>query len=311
MRAIYLIILFLFAVPQISVAQRYAGISIDNDLFFGKDYYYSSGIFLQYGYNKDTNAKAREEHALFQEESNKHRGINSVHWTLGQQIFNPIKRFDSNSTNMDYPFSGYLFIERIEQRQKNKNELLEWGVQLGLSGPPSLSKPLQNNYHEWVLGLPPLSWVDQQPAGVHFGLESQWVRTTPTRMKFNATNGYKIKLGTHQSEISLRTGLQWGSLNPLIFYGSPLANNQRGWSTHLGIQLKYNLQDYNLSGSLFNNNAPFTLPNNSLRNTLEAGIAYSMENWQFMAMAKARSKDTPGQKYDRHQVMYVSILKIW
>ncbi len=312
MKLVHLTIsVLLLSATQYLMAQDYAGLSIDNDLFFGKDYYYSSGIFLQFGYNKDPNAKAREEHALFQEESNKHKGIKSVHWTLGQQIFNPIGRYDSISAQMDYPFSGHVYLERKVRIQTSEHRFKIWGVQLGLSGPPSMSQPIQNAYHKWVLGLPPLSWVDQQPAGVHMGIQAQWAASTNSKSEIHFTRYFDLQLGTHQSQASMRIGIQWGPLNPLTFYGPPVAKAQSGWSTHLGIQLKYSLQDFNLSGSLFNNKSPFTLPANSFRNTLEAGFAYRIPNWQFIAMAKSRSKDTAGQKYARHEVLYLSILRIW
>ena len=52
MRAAAILIAILLYSVQPLIAQKYAGLSIDNDLFFGKDYYYSSGIFLKYGHKK-------------------------------------------------------------------------------------------------------------------------------------------------------------------------------------------------------------------------------------------------------------------
>src|SRR5210317_343811 len=67
--------------------QSYGGLTIDNDLFFGKDYYYSSGIFLQYGTTKNGREKPLNNEDLFKiEPAIKKR----IHWTLGQQIYNPI-----------------------------------------------------------------------------------------------------------------------------------------------------------------------------------------------------------------------------
>ena len=63
--------------------QNYGGLSIDNDLFFGKDYYYSSGIFLQYGITKSNRDKPLDSQELFKEENFFKKRI---HWTLGQQI---------------------------------------------------------------------------------------------------------------------------------------------------------------------------------------------------------------------------------
>jgi len=301
--------MFLFLSFQSIWSQAYAGLAIDNDLFFGKDYYYSSGVFLQYGYTKDPKAKPLTGVNLFSPivpEKKK-----SVHWTLGQQIFTPIGRYDSVTKNMDYPFSGYLFLERSVFTHKKETQFWGWGVQIGLSGPPSLSKPLQNIYHKTVLRLPALSWVGAQAAGVHLAIKGQHTQAKTLAKKLHFSHQIQAQFGSHITEGSLRTGIQWGLLDPLAFYGPPNTSAQSGWSTHLGIQLKYNLQDYNLSGSLFNDASTFTLPSNAFRNTIEAGIAYRNQNWQFLAMAKARSKDTPRQKYPRHEVMYLSVLKLF
>ncbi|MBT4840331.1 MAG: DUF2219 family protein, partial [Flavobacteriaceae bacterium] len=120
--------------------QNYGGLSIDNDLFFGKDYYYSSGIFLQYGSTKSNRDKPLDSQELFKEENFFKKRI---HWTLGQQIYTPIGRYDSITTNMDYPFSGYLFLERAVSKTLKNKGVFRWSAQLGISGPGSLSTPLQ------------------------------------------------------------------------------------------------------------------------------------------------------------------------
>lgn len=307
----YLIALICFSACKTGVkAQQYAGLSIDNDLFFGKDYYYSSGVFLQYGKTVSPYEKPRAADKFFKDElENKQR--KSIHWRLGQQIFNPIGRYDSISDHMDYPFSGYLFLERSEQTHKSDKEILSWGLQLGLSGPPSLSQPIQNTYHRVVLGLPPLSWVDQQAAGLHLGVFGAWTKSVPLFEKVQFTQQMKAALGTHQSFAQLRTGLQWGPLNPLVFFNPLISPSQKGWSAHIGARLSYHAQDYNLSGSLFNDRSPFTLSSNICRNSLEAGFALRIEQWQFMTIAKTRSRDTPTQRYERHQVLFLSAIHFW
>lgn len=287
--------LFLFLLlftPMVVLGQGYAGLAIDNDLFFGKDHYYSSGVFLKYGTQKKGE-----------------RGVKIIHWTLGQQIYTPIGRYDTITSNMDYPFSGYLFLSRGVTTAFSKKYFFRWNAEIGISGPNSLAKTFQNAYHELILNLPPLTWVAAQPAGIHFGVAAQFTHRHALGLKTNFTNQWRAKLGTHQTEGVLRSGVQWGALDPLVFYNEPFQSNTLGFGAHLGIELKYNLQDYNLSGSLFHDLAPFTLPSNRFRNTLEVGIAYRTTHWQLMVMAKAYSKDTPGQKHARHEVLQISILK--
>ena len=84
-------------------AQWYLNLSVDNDLFFGRDRYYSSGIFISSGkLNKSSDTL-----------------INYVHWTLGHEIYTPSLRYSKDVEYYDYPYGGWLFFQRAEERQLN------------------------------------------------------------------------------------------------------------------------------------------------------------------------------------------------
>ena len=301
------ILLFFMLLYNPLWGQSYGGLSIDNDLFFGKDYYYSSGIFLQYGTTKNGREKPLKNEDLFSEEK---AATRRIHWTLGQQIYNPIGRYDSITTSMDYPFSGYLFLERAVSKTLKNKGLFRWSAQLGISGPGSLSEPFQNTYHKYILGLPPLSWVGQQPGNLHIGLLGQYTNYLSLGQARQFSYQIQSQWGTHSSQSSVSGGFHLGQINPMVFYSEAFHHpTKEGFGVYIGLQYRYHFQDYNLSGSLFENNSPFTLPSNSWRNTWLAGMGYQINQWQFLAVAKARSKDTPGQKYQRHQVVYLSILR--
>ena len=82
----------LFSLVQ---AQRYVGVNVDNDLYFGIDQYYSSGIFLEYG--KVLNSS--------KDSITKNQNFVSHHWTLGQEINTPSYRSTNKLSKMDYPYS--------------------------------------------------------------------------------------------------------------------------------------------------------------------------------------------------------------
>ena len=68
-----------FLLANFLYSQNSINLDVDNDLYFDKDYYYSSGIFLTYSkFNKLTNGKNQ---------------IN--HFTLGQEIYTPSKRYET------------------------------------------------------------------------------------------------------------------------------------------------------------------------------------------------------------------------
>jgi hypothetical protein len=211
---------------------------------------------------------------------------------------------------MDYPFSGYLFLERAVSRTLKNKGVFRWSIQIGISGPGSLSEPFQNTYHKRILGLPPLSWVGQQPGNLHIGLLGQYTRYLSLGQASQFSYQIKSQWGTHSSQSSVSGGIHIGQINPMVFYSEAFHDSQgKGFGAYIGVQYRYHFQDYNLSGSLFKNSSPFTLASNSLRNTWLAGMGYQIDQWQFLAVAKARSKDTPGQKYNRHQVLYFSVLR--
>ena len=71
----------------------------DNDLYFNRDFYYSSGIFLSYSKTDKDNVD----------------DYNRL--TLGQLIYTPSMRYETNPEKYDYPYSGYLFLE-YQKRKK-------------------------------------------------------------------------------------------------------------------------------------------------------------------------------------------------
>ena len=62
---------------------------------------------------------------------------------------------------------------------------------------------------------------------------------------------------------------------PLSFLGNPLESaNQSGYGIYLGTRQEYRLHDYMISGSLFDNQAPFVLKMPfAYKNGLEAGFS--------------------------------------
>ena len=85
-------------------SQNTINLDVDNDLYFAKDFYYSSGIFLTYS----KFAKSKNEKAL----------IN--HFTIGQEIYTPSSPFfikdEADPIKYDYPYSGWLFFKYKNQR---------------------------------------------------------------------------------------------------------------------------------------------------------------------------------------------------
>ena len=110
-----------------SFGQQYVNLGVDNDLYFGLDHYYSSGIFISMG---KLNPDADQEEAYPKK---------YLHWTLGQEIYTPKKRYTSDVLKFDYPYGGWLFLER--SFEKYKSALSAWGVSLKLGMTGKASSP--------------------------------------------------------------------------------------------------------------------------------------------------------------------------
>ena len=128
-----------------SSAQRYLDVGVDNDLYFGLDRYYSSGIFISVGQQKH-NYKQNEDYPK-----------KYTHWTLGQEIYTPKNRYTKDVYLLDYPYGGWLFLERCYE--KYKTAFSAWGasLKLGMTGKASLAPYFQNLYHDY-LKKDNLSW---------------------------------------------------------------------------------------------------------------------------------------------------------
>ena len=72
-------------------------LSVDNDLYFGIDRYYSSGVFISMGNLKPVTDKEAAPSKRY------------AHWTLGQEIYTPSNRYTIDTNKFDYPYGGWLF----------------------------------------------------------------------------------------------------------------------------------------------------------------------------------------------------------
>lgn len=268
---------------------RYANLYLDNDFFFVTDYYYSSGIFFQYG----------KEHPSAAQDSLRHYRL----WELGQEMYTPSDRYSTDPTSYDYPYGGWSYVKHTRQRELSPQKQIEVGVQIGVTGDWSLARWMQNTYHRNVLGLPNNAWVDQVANAFHLNLfagsfhQKQWGE----HLQFRRHNYARI--GTQRTDIGLRTGINIGTAEVLGLGANSLYNHRTGDGIYLGVDAQYVFHDYMTSGSLFNDKSPFTTDTVPFRMTVELGIAFRGEDWKFLFQYKNRSPDNGLQPSTSHHLM--------
>ena len=285
---------------QFISGQKYARLSVDNDLYFLTDRYYSSGIFLSYGYKKIKQV----------DELDSLDNSTYIHWHLGQEVYTPTRLQTKDLSKLDYPFGGWLFIEREVHKYLNKNTAYAWGIQIGTTGDESLAPWMQNFYHLNFLKLPRVTWEAAMPQEMHFNLNGNLKKRFMIEDKFYFLSDFFGSLGTQRTTIGFQFGFFMGKTNRLSFMGNPLkSKGDNGLSFYIGSRQEYRFHDYMISGSLFNDNATFTLPSRKYRSSFQFGASLNNDKWEILAMISNTSRDNENQLFFRHTYLNISISK--
>ena len=277
-------------ISSYSYSQQQVSLDVDNDLYFDRDFYYSSGIFLSY-----SSYKIKEEKTF----------IN--HFKLGQLIYTPSSRYETDPNKYDYPYSGYLFLEGLKQKQLSDYSSFSYGVNFGITGNASLAKGMQNLYHDLVLNLPNLEWKSQMPQELQINLVANYFKGFKVEDNINITTEVYSKLGTYQQMAGVNIGLLIGELSWFSLSDNIIYKSDNNLSFYIGTSQEYYFHDYKLEGSLFNENAELIMSSNKYRNTIEVGLQKRFNRLQVLTTFNSMSKDTEMQRTIRHPFLKISL----
>ena len=90
-----------------------------------------------------------------------------------------------------------------------------------------------------------------------------------------------------------------------------LYNQSQEDAFYIGINTRYVAHDYMLTGSLFHDQAPFTVENIPFRYEVEVGFALQKEHWKFLFMYKNRSRDNILQPKESHHLMNITLSRFF
>jgi len=278
-----------FLLPTQVISQKQINLDVDNDLYFDRDFYYSSGIFLRLISPKEDNEEIYNE------------------LTLGQFIFTPSMRYESNPEKYDYPYSGYLFLEYQKLQKISSHSSYSLGGQLGITGDGSLARGMQNLYHDLVLNLPHLKWESQMPQELQLNFFASYFKGLKIMDNINLTSELYSRLGTYQIMSGLELGIYLGDLPWFGFSNNYITNIDSKFSLFIGTKLEYFLHDYKLEGSLFNDRAELVMESNNYRNIFTLGLKKRFNNLQVLTSYNSSSKDTKNQRTKRHPFLKISL----
>ncbi len=273
-----------------SHSQNQINLEVDNDLYFDRDFYYSSGIFLTY-----SSTKFKEDFFF----------INN--FKLGQMIYTPSSRYETDPNKYDYPYSGYLYLEVTKQKQISDYSSFSFGGNVGITGNASLAKGIQNLYHDIVLNLPNLEWKSQMPQEFQINFVVNYFKGFILDNNINLTTKLYSRLGTYQLMAGINFGLLIGELSWSNLLDNVIYQTNDKLSFYIGTSQEYYLHDYKLEGSLFNENAELTTLSNKYRNIIEVGFQKRFNKLQLLTTFNSMSKDTKIQRTLRHPFLKISL----
>ena len=285
----FLTILFCL-LPINAISQKQLNLDVDNDLYFDRDFYYSSGIFLTLMTPNSKNDKS---------------SLNKL--KIGQLIYSPSMRYESDPNKYDYPYSGYLYLEYQKQKKLTNYSSYSLGGQFGITGDASLARGMQNLYHDLVLNLPHLKWESQMPQELQLNFSASYFKGFNIKDNISITSELYSRLGTYQIMSGLEVGLFIGDLSWFRFHDNFIINGDSKFSFFIGTKQEYFLHDYKLEGSLFNDNAKLVMESINFRNIFLVGLKKNFRDLQMLTSYNSMSKDTNNQRTKRHPFLKISL----
>ena len=276
--------------PSEAISQKQLNLDVDNDLYFDRDFYYSSGIFLTLITPYAKNDKS---------------SLNKL--KIGQLIYTPSMRYESDPNKYDYPYSGYLYLEYQKQKKLTNYSSYSLGGQFGITGDASLARGMQNLYHDLVLNLPHLKWESQMPQELQLNFSASYFKGFNIKDNISITSELYSRLGTYQIMSGLEVGLFIGDLSWFRFHDNFIINGDSKFSFFIGTKQEYFLHDYKLEGSLFNDNAKLVMESINFRNIFLVGLKKNFKDLQILTSYNSMSKDTNNQRTKRHPFLKISL----
>ena len=224
---------------------------IENDQVFLIDEYYTGGLFFTYKKNLPKNFifKKQDSSAI------------QLDITLAQQIFNPSDIDAIDVADFDRPFAGWLF-SRFQIKKAKQNRTMLLGLELGVTGDPSLARVLQVAVHEFTAPDNIPTFIEQIGFRFLFNANYSYAHTFAISHNKIFELSSNAVLGT--KDIFIETGAKFvfGKYNPVNnsarsgFINSFLKKELFGF---VSLQHKYVAHNTLLEGRLFGDEPTFTV----------------------------------------------------
>ncbi|XLS28655.1 lipid A-modifier LpxR family protein [Flavobacteriaceae bacterium M23B6Z8] len=258
----------------------------DNDLLTGSDRYYSWGLF--FGYKKQLNNAF-----IFKPTQD---GKLQLNLGLGMQGHTPDELDEEKTLLFDHPYAGWLFAEATVVKV-NKTQLFAIGLEVGVTGKPSLAGELQNWYHRFAGIESNPTWFAQIPAEVMGNIHFKYVwdisvgKNPWAFVSFSGDGAFGTKDIFAEPGVILSLGKRNRLKNSSLF--GMIGNSASENFVYLGTSYRYVVHNSIIEGSLLNENAPFTLEPERRRHRITGGVSLHKRHATYKLEYNYISRPTP------------------
>jgi hypothetical protein len=246
--------------PRKPFYSREISVTMDNDILFFEDYYYTAGMDVMY------RQLLRPQSILFKL-GNPHRGLNSdsakVIFTTraGAKIFTPFDILKTDPKDMDRAYAGWSYLDLELSNFPSPSASNSYQIEIGLTGPASGMEKVQKWMHHITGFDQPAGWKYQLPDELAVNLRYQRMQNIPLLKELDIVNTASVEAGTVSNRISEEITIRMGDFKTLdhsVFANSRLSwdNREQGLKRPIeffllcGMGVHYVLSDMFIQGSL-------------------------------------------------------------
>lgn len=274
-------------IVSISIAQNaneQIELIIENDKLVLTDKYYTSGLFLTYkkDLQSDFILKKREDNVL------------QVNVTLGNEAYTPTNLISNNPSDFDRPYAGWLFL-KTKIGSITDYKALFVTLETGITGEEALSGKLQNVIHD-VLNIDEVVWIQEIEFKFLINLKAKYILTKHINKHHAFHYTIAPSLGTKDIFIENSIGYYFGDFNSLKNSSRLGVINKTGEKEFYGFVdfgYKYVAHNTLIQGGLKYNDALFTT--NRTPNVFKfstGAVLYANRN-TFKFIFNLNTKETP------------------
>lgn len=300
----------LISQAQVDSVQHYKNelsVTIDNDLFFFDDWYYTAGHELNY---RRVAKPGTFFYKFFNTKSVPAKIV--IGYSYGNKIFTPRETSVRAIERMDRPYAGWNYGGLSVTRLKGLSTISYYGVEVGLVGRISGMGQIQQWWHKQVRYPVPKGWNTQIRDEVVLNINYQFMKSVRIAREIDLISSSGIYGGTGLNKLNQSLTLRMMNFNSLTH--STLFHGRMGYEgdddkeevfLFIRYGIDYIISNIFLEGSLFDNPSPFIVEAKPWVFTRSFGIMHSRNRTSFVFEINNVSREIErGERHGYGRLVY-------